>query len=72
MTPRLRAVAHVEAAWKGCYSQMFGSAVDSEARALRYESALRDIASASTCAGTRSMARAAIALAGNDTEKANV
>lgn len=66
MTPTQRANAHVGAVWNGRsdYAGLYNAHVKSEARALRYEAALRDIASASTCAGTRSMARAAIALAG--------
>ena len=37
MTPHQRASTHVVAAWEGCYSQMFGSAVASEERALLAE-----------------------------------
>ena len=37
MTPHQRASTHVVAAWEGCYSQMFGSAVASEERAIKAE-----------------------------------
>ena len=65
MTPTQRANAIVGEVWAGRsdYAGLYSAHVDSEARALRYEAALRDIASASTCAGSRSMARTALALA---------